>query len=97
MNAWRTRRSAPVVQVSMDDLELIKIALFRLDEAAKRIDTLAQATQTAHVRRLLGVLSRALAAEERELSAGLRISWSNRRLPDSAEPDRAGVQTRPVS
>ncbi len=71
MRSPAARRQATVPLISVDDLEIMKMAMFRLDEAAKRIETLAHAAQTEHLRQLLAVLSRLLLAEERELSSGI--------------------------
>lgn len=51
----------------MDDLELIKIGMFKLSEAAKRLDALAGAARTPKVQRALFAIARALDAHEQQL------------------------------
>ena len=69
----------------MDDLELINIGMFKLNEAAKRLDALASAARTPQVQRVLFAMARALAAHEHQL----RMSGN----PQTSESASAGEDT----
>ena len=51
----------------MDEREVIMMALFKLGETSKRLETLANVAHTPRGRRMLGAVSRALAAQEQRL------------------------------
>ena len=68
----------------MDELELMKIAVFKIAEAARRMDALAGAAQTPRGRRLLAAVARLLEVHEQNLRARLTA-------PDVATKGRAAT------
>jgi hypothetical protein len=64
--------------VIMDDREVIKMAVFKLGEAASRVRALATTAQASGVQRLLAAVAQVLAAQQE----GLRVALDS----DLSEP-----------
>ncbi len=74
----------------MDDLELMKIAVFKLGEAARRMGALASTARTPGVQRLLAAAAQLLAAQQEEL----RVTLDGALPEPEEEPQVDGVQPR---
>jgi hypothetical protein len=55
----------------MDEAELIRMAMFKLSDTARRLDTLAHAAKTLRGRHLLTTVASVLASHEQALRATL--------------------------
>ena len=64
--------------MAMDETELIKIAVFKVAETAKRMESLAGAARSLEGRRLLAAVARLLAEHEQELRTCLERSEATR-------------------
>lgn len=75
----------------MDETELVKMAVFKIGETARRMDALAQAAQSQRKRELLQSLARLLAVQEQELRAMLEDG-----SPERVTEEREAVVSTPA-
>ena len=61
------QRKTAVVEVAMEDIELVRVAAFKLQDSANRLQTLARAARSPRVRARLLALARQLARHETDL------------------------------
>ena len=81
--------------MTMDELELIKMAVFKIGETARRMDALANAAQSPRGRQLLATLAQLLAVQEQELRASVDDARSAPAPQPSSPPNLAVYGDQP--